>query len=129
MTEAGDRLALIVSVAVEMLATGSVAGLAPLLDENVFWQGPRPDLSCSTRSEVLGILGRGVGRRPLRVTRLEAQEVGDHVVVSVDGPDLPETPALASGASRSLVFTFRGEVVVRIESVADRDAAFRLVGS
>ena len=39
---------------------------------------------------------------PLRLTKVEVDEVGDRVVVSVEGPGLPENPALAAGAPRTL---------------------------
>ena len=123
MTEVGDNLSSLMSVVPAMLGAGGSDRLASLLDEHVVWQGLAPELVCQGRDEVLGFLGRP---RTLRLKRIEAEEFGDRVVVSVDGPGLPETPMLAAGAARSLVFTFRDHKVVRIESVASRDAAFRL---
>lgn len=125
MSEPGENLERILSATPVMLSTGSLAGIAPLLDEEVVWQGPRPELVCHGREEVMGILGRAATRR-LLPTRIEAEEFHDRVVVSVESPDLPETPALAAGAPRSLVFTFRDGKIVRIESFASREAALEL---
>lgn len=69
---------------------------------------------------------------PPRITRIEAEEFGDRVAISVEGPDFPaisesaEAQLLAPGAPRSLVFTFRAGRVVRMESLHSRDAAFAL---
>ena len=129
MADIGDHLGRIVGAWTEMAQTGSVEGLAALIDENAVWQGLLPELVCHGREEVLGMLVRGRQRVP-RITRIEAQEFGDRVVVSVEGPDFPESPdspaLLPPGAPRSLVFTFRADRVVRMESLPNRDAAFAL---
>lgn len=123
MAESGENLSLIICRLSAMQRTGSLGELAPLLDESVFWQGPQPELFCSGREEVVGVMSGGAPR-PLRLTKVEAQEFHDRVVVSVEGPGLPETPALAAGAPRTLVFTFADRKVTRIESFASRAVAF-----
>ncbi|MGD1034246.1 MAG: nuclear transport factor 2 family protein [Candidatus Dormibacteria bacterium] len=129
MSESGENLALVVSAWTGMFRSGSSDALAALLDENVVWQGLQPGLSCGDRGQVLRILGRWRSHPP-RITRLEAEEFGDRVAISVEGPDFPaisdpsEAPLLAAGAPRSLVFTFRDGRVVRMESLPSRDAAF-----
>lgn len=131
MTEIGDNLALLVSAWTGMFRSGSSDALAGILDENVVWQGLLPELVCGDRRQVLEILGR-LSRRSPRITRIEAEEFGDRVVISVEGPDFPamtdaaDAPLLAPGAPRSLVFTFGGGRVVRMESLPNRDAAFAL---
>jgi hypothetical protein len=106
-----------------MLRTGRTAELAGILAADVVWQGLRPELRCANRDQVLGVLVRNRGRPP-RITRIEAQERGAQVAVSVEGADLPEAPVELATAARSLVFTFRDGRVVRMESLPDRDAAF-----
>lgn len=126
MAEVGDNLGRIVGAWMEMAQTGNVAGLAALFDEDAVWQGLLPELACHGREQVLDLLVRGRRRVP-RITRIEAQEFGDRVAVSVEGPDFPESPAphlLPPGAPRSLVFTFSAGRVVRMESLPNRDAAF-----
>ncbi|MGD1054103.1 MAG: hypothetical protein ABR950_09795 [Candidatus Dormibacteria bacterium] len=134
MSEIGDNLAVLVAAWTGMFRSGSSQSLAGVLDENAVWQGLRPELVCSNRSQVLGILGR-MSERPPRITRIEAEEFGERVVISVEGPDFPvisdasDAPLLAPGAPRSLVFTFRAGKVVRMESLPSRDAAFALATS
>lgn len=123
MSEPGVNLGVVIAGLSDMLQAGSPHNLGPALAPSVFWQGPQPELFCSGREEVLGVMSGGAPR-PLRLTKVEAEEVGDRVVVSVEGPGLPETPALAAGAPRTLVFTFVDGKVTRIESFSSRDAAF-----
>jgi hypothetical protein len=132
MSEIGDNLVLLVAAWTGMFRSGAGEALAGILDEHVVWQGLLPELRCRDRAEVLENLSR-LRSRPPRITRIEAEEFGDRVVISVEGPDFPlisdaaEAPLLARGAPRSLVFTFRAGKVVRMESLPSRDAAFALV--
>jgi hypothetical protein len=123
----GGNLALIVAAWTEMFQSGSSGALARLLDEKVVWNGMFPDEVCNDRTEVLGILGRNLPRAP-RITRIEAEEKGDKVAVTVEGPDFPGTDRRGAGGPRSLVFTFRGGRVIRMQSFKDRGDAFQLVG-
>jgi hypothetical protein len=134
MSEIGDNLALLVAAWTGLFRSGSSEALAGILDENVVWQGLLPELRCGDRTQVLENLGR-LRSRPPRITRIEAEEFGDRVAISVEGPDCPlvsdpaEAPLLARGAPRALVFTFRAEKVVRMESLPNRDAAFALAAA
>ena len=124
MSDVGDNLATIMSAWTAMLRTGSSAELASILDPDVVWQGILADQQCHDRTEVLGILARNP-RRPPRLSRIEAQEIGDRVAVSVDGPDFPDNEVLTANDPRSLIFRFREGKVVRMESYPSRDAAFK----
>jgi hypothetical protein len=119
----GERLALIVSAWTALVREGDAGELERLLDERVTWQGVLPELVCRDRDEVLGLLARARARG-WRITRLEAQEAGDVVAISVEGPDFTATDTEAALAPRSLVFTFRGRKVVRMESFTSRHLAF-----
>jgi hypothetical protein len=78
MSKPGANLNLVLSVMVAMSRTGGTKELASILDEGVVWQGLLPELVCNGRGEVLDILGRA----PFPpITRVEAEEVGDRVVV------------------------------------------------
>jgi hypothetical protein len=79
---------------------------------------------CTGRGQVLERMAK-LRATPPRITRIEAEEFGDQVAVSVAGPDLPENEALAAGAPRSLVFSFRAQQVIHIQSFVSRDSAFR----
>lgn len=98
------------------LADGDTAALASVFAEDAVWQGIRPEQVCAGREEIVGRLGRA-GARGIRLTGLEAHELGDRVVVHAESPDLPETEDLAAGAPRSLAFTFRDGLVVRLETL------------
>jgi hypothetical protein len=127
MRDKGDNLLLILSAWVEMLRTGKPKALESILDEHVIWQGVLPDLICQNRNEVLDIMVRN-RQRAFRLTRVEAQESGGRVAVSVEGPDFPDTDWNAADTPRSLVFTFEAGKVVRIQSYLTRDEAFEEAG-
>lgn len=128
MSNPGENLNLVLGVLAAIGHTGRTKELATILEEGVVWQGLLPELVCTDRNQVLGVLGRA----PFpRITRVEAEEVGDRVAISVQSADFAEGPAgselePASG-TRSLVFSFRDGKVVRIESFPSREAAFALV--
>jgi len=123
MTEPGNHLARIVSAWSALFQRRSTDELAALLDESVVWQGLLPELMCHSREEVLHLIEH-VARRVPHITRMEAEEFGDAVAVSVEGVDFPENEVLAANTPRSLVFTFSGGSVVRMQSFASRDDAF-----
>lgn len=60
---------------------------------------------------------------------MEAEEFGDRVVLTVEGPDFGPGPAGTAleppGGPRTLVLTFEADRVVRLESFATRDAGLR----
>jgi hypothetical protein len=106
-----------------MLEDPDLSQMRELLDERVIWQGLRPELVCHDRREVLALFQRqrDVG---LRITRLEAEEVGSRVLISVESPELSAIDGvIESGAPRSLVFTFAGGRVAQIASYVSREAA------
>jgi SnoaL-like domain len=123
----GDNLALIIGAWIALFQRGSIDALESLLDEKVVWQGMFPGEVCKDRRQVLGMLVHSRSRAP-RITRIEAEENGDQVAISVDGPDFQADDRLPAGGPRSLVFTFRDGRVIRMQSLKSRDEAFRLVG-
>ncbi|MGH8299843.1 MAG: hypothetical protein ACRET5_00075 [Steroidobacteraceae bacterium] len=127
MNEPGSNLARVLAVWGEMSRSQTTAPLAEALAEDVVWQGLLPELVCHGRHAVRGVLGSARGGQPPRVTRMEAEEVGDRVVITVDGPDFGPGPAGSalgpSGGPRTLVLSFEDGTVVRMESYATRDQA------
>lgn len=119
----GDRLGLLAAAWLRLLREGDSAGLGDLLDDRVIWQGILPQQVCDGRDEVLTLIGRQL-RRQLRLTRFDAEEAGDRVAVSVASPDFPAMPDQPADAPRSLVFTFAGTRVVRMDSYPSREAAW-----
>ena len=122
----GENLALIVAALTDVLRRGSTDALQALLDEEVVWTGIFPDDICHNRQEVLDTLVRNRPRAP-RITRIEAEENGNLVAISVEGPDFQSDDRLPPGDPRSLVFTFQEGQVIRMQSLKSRDDAFRLV--
>lgn len=116
MAPPGTHLITVLRAIPAWLADGDLERLASLFAADAVWQGIRPEQLCAGRDEIVGRLGRA-GSRGLRLTGLEAHEAGDQVVVHIESPDLPETEDLAAGAPRSLAFTFRDGVVVRMETL------------
>ena len=126
MTE-GANLAAVLAAWSDLSRTGNAEALEAILDPGVIWQGLLPEQVCRGREEVLHIIA---ANRPIppRLTRMEAQESGDRVVVSVQGPDFPDNEVLRAEAPRSLVLTFHDGLVTRMESAATREAALQLAG-
>lgn len=116
MTPPGSNLAIVLRELPAWFAGGDAGRLASLFAEDAVWQGIRPEQVCEGRDEIVGRLDRGA--RGLRLTGFQAREDGDRVTVHVESPDLPETEDLAAGAPRSLSFTFRAGLVVRMETLA-----------
>jgi hypothetical protein len=128
MSKPGANLNLVLSVMVAMSRTGGAEELASVLDEGVVWQGLLPELVCNGRGEVLSILGKA----PFPpVTRVEAEEVGDRLVVIAHSADFPLGPTGTEldppSGVRSFVFMFRDGKVVKMESFPTREVAFAAV--
>jgi ketosteroid isomerase-like protein len=127
MSEPGSNLARVLVVWGEMSHNETMAPLVDVMAEDVVWQGLLPELVCRGRDQVRGVLGSARGGRLPRVTRMEAEEVGDRVVVTVDGPDFGPGPAGSAlepaGGPRTLVLSFADGRIVRMESFATRQDA------
>lgn len=116
MAPPGSHLIAVLRAIPAWLADGDTGALASLFAEDAVWQGIEPGQVCAGRGEIVSRLGRA-GSRGLRLTGLEVHEIGERVVVHAESPDLPETEDLAAGAPRTLAFTFRGGLVVRLETL------------
>jgi hypothetical protein len=102
---------------------GRAEPLAALLREDVVWQGVLPDQICRNRAEVLERMARPRGPR---LTRFEAEAIGNRVVVSVEGAEFPPLEGQPDRRQRSLVFTFADDLIVRIDSAPSRERAFEI---
>ncbi len=127
MSEPGSNLARVLAVWGEMSRDQTMAPLVDVMAADVVWQGLLPELVCHGRDEVRRVLGSAGGGRLPRVTRMEAEEVGDSVVVTVEGPDFGPGPAgsvlEAIGGPRTLVLSFEDGRIVRMESFGTRQEA------
>lgn len=116
MARSGSHLITVLRAVPAWLVDGDLEYLASLFAEDAVWQGIQSWQVCTGRDEIVERLGRA-GSRGIHLTGLEAHEDGDRVVVHAEGPDLPETEDLAAGAPRSLAFTFRDGLVVRMQTL------------
>jgi hypothetical protein len=115
-TEVGAKLALVLAAWNTIVQSGSTRDLAEMLHESVVWQGALPESVVKGRDGVLGVLADNGAPR---LTRIEAREHGDRVLLTMEGPDFPLTQGHDAGV-RSLSFTFRGGTVVRMETLGKR---------
>jgi hypothetical protein len=120
-----SNLALVLGAWNTIVQSGSTQDLAAILHEQVVWQGALPDSVSRGRVEVLGVLADNPAPH---LTRIEARERGDRVLLTMEGPDFPLTEGHRAGI-RSLVFTLRNGAVVRMETVGKRDQGARPSGS
>jgi SnoaL-like domain len=127
--EPGENLERVLSASITMFRTRSTNEIASLLDPGVVWQGVLPDQRCEGADAVLALMDRNQAQRPPRLTRVDAREFGQRVLVSVEGPDFPENGPLQAGSPRTLVFTFRDGRIGRIDSCASLEAGLALASS
>lgn len=128
MSEPGNNLARVLGIWGELWRTETMEPLVDAMAADVVWQGLLPDLVCHGRDEVAGVLGSARAGRLPRITAMSAEEVGDRVVLTVEGPDLGSDPAGTAlepeGGPRTLVLWFADGKVTRMESFATREQAF-----
>ena len=126
MPEAGENLSRVVQTWAELIRSGRAEALADIMDEEVVWQGLRPELACHGRREAARVLQSGAGQWA-RITEMSAEEAGDRVLVSVRSDSFPEGPAgpelSPGGGARSLLLTFSEGRVCRMESFPSLEAA------
>jgi ketosteroid isomerase-like protein len=127
MREPGDNLARVLAVWGEMSHSQTMAPLVDAMAEDVVWQGLLPELVCHGRDAVRDVLGSARGGRLPTVTHMEAEEAGNQVVITVEGPDFQPEPAGSvlepAGGPRTLVLSFEDGRIVRMESFATRQEA------
>src|SRR5579884_3894587 len=99
MSEPGANLSAVLAAWTELQRSGSADAMAELLDPAVVWEGVVPEARCSNRKQVLRQL-LGAGGHAARLTRIEAEERGDQVLLSVAGPDFEANEWLPAGAPR-----------------------------
>jgi ketosteroid isomerase-like protein len=126
-----DRIATVQSI-YERWAEGDFGATFDLLDQDVVFVIPPefPDAGKYLGSDAIAEYTRGFLEPWTRIT-IEAEELlpaGDSVVASV----LQRGVGDASGAETELrylqLWTFRGEVVIRLQNFRDRGAALRAAG-
>ncbi|MGH7862503.1 MAG: nuclear transport factor 2 family protein [Candidatus Dormibacteraceae bacterium] len=115
MALVGGNLGTVIRAWVEGFQLGRSASLAAMLDDEVVWQGVLPSDVCNDRGEVLEQWAHLMSHPP-RLSRFEVCEIGDQVVVRVDGPDFATDDVDSRPGPRALRFTFVNGRVVHIRS-------------
>lgn len=128
MTEPGSNLARVLGIWGDLSRSKSMTALVDALAEDVVWQGLLPELVCRGRGEVAAVLGSAGASRLAGITRMSAEEVGDRVILTVEGPSLGPSPATPTGTGpeggpRTLVLWFSGGSVVHMQSFSTREEA------
>jgi hypothetical protein len=104
--------------------------LASRLAPDVQHVGIRPGMICRNRDEVMAMIGSG-GRAP-DVDALELVAAGDHVVLSVRGPQIG-VPAVADSdvprGQATIVFTVLDGVITHMQDHVHRQDALNAVGA
>lgn len=119
-SEPGKNLNLVLSAWFAALAAGNVEPVGRILDDEVVWEGRYPGQACQTPPEVLGFLSQGISQTR-RITRLEAHEDGDDVIIVAHGPDFkdvsPDGTLLGPRPSAGMIFTVRDGRVVHMKGI------------
>lgn len=109
----GHNLARLLQAWNTVVQSGSTRDLGATLDEDVLWQGALPDSVSRGREAVLAVLE---DNEPPRLQHIEVREIGDRVLLTMEGPDFPVTKGHLAGI-RVIVFTFRDGRVTRMETI------------
>lgn len=102
---------------------GDLEAIAAGLDPDVVHQGVRPELVCNGRAAVLERIGASLDHGEIGLERLELQASGESVIVGLAGPRFREVPFL--DGELFMLFTLRGDRILRIDDYRTRDEAFR----
>ena len=116
-TRPGKNLANVLWAWSNIVRTGSTNGLADILDPEVVWQGALPGSISRGRGEVLAVLADNPAPT---LARIEVQELGDRVLLTMEGPDFPVTEGHLPGL-RCRTFTLRDGRVCRIQTLGKHD--------
>lgn len=121
----GENLQAVLGAFLDAQRTGRLDALTSLLAADVEWRGPAEGSLCANRTDVLTLLGHRFGSGGgLDVTRLEAVEDGDRVIISAWGPDLRPDDVVGPPGEAHLVFTLRDGHVVDMRGTWTREEAF-----
>jgi ketosteroid isomerase-like protein len=128
VADPGQNLALVLELWGQVSIQRTLSPLLQAMAEDVVWEGLAPDLVCRGKREVGHRLGPARGGQLPRVTRLEALEVADHVVVTMGGAGLPPAPVGddpddPADRTRSFALSFEDGKIVRLRSFGTREEA------
>lgn len=101
------------------MASADMGPIGRILDDDVVWEGRYPGQICHTPREVLHFLSNGLAQTR-RITRLEAHEDGDDVVIVAEGPDFEDVAPDGTRTPRSsagMIFSIRAGRIVRMKGI------------
>lgn len=123
-------MAIILGAIGDVARSQDIGPLAVLLDQDVVWEGVRPDQRCDGRDEAMRVIGGFFSHRRLTFDAVELQARGDTVVVGMHGPGLTGTPGDFETVGQVFhVFTLRDGAVIRWKAYLDRSEALAAVES
>lgn len=114
----------------DAIRRGDVELMKQALAPDVVHRGVRPEMICEGRDQVLALAGRHAVDLPA-VDALELVAAGEHVVLSVRGPEIGVPP---EGSDRprgqaTIVFTLRDGVIVEMQDYLRRADALAAAGA
>lgn len=119
-----SNMAIMLGALADVVRNQDSEPLARLLDQNVVWEGVRPDQRCDGRDEAMGVIGGFFTHRRLTFDAVELQARGDAVVVGMHGPGLNGTPGDFETVGQVFhVFTLRDGTVIHWKAYLDRSEA------
>ena len=128
---APSNIEIVFSDWLDAMRRGDIDLIATRLHPDVVHTGIHPDLICRGRDEVLDNLGARAAARP-QIDAIELIAAGDHVVISIRGPDVgvpaPDAEQKPRGQA-TVVFTLRGGLIVEMRDHVHREDALASVGA
>jgi hypothetical protein len=112
----------------EAIRRKDLDALARALDPDVVHEGVVPSLTCHNREEVVAQARATMDRERREIHRLELTAGPDTVVLNVAGPEFSEVGGIPLDGEIFVVFTLRGDQIVRIHDYRSREDAFRAAG-
>ena len=132
MAEEGDNLATVLGAWLDATRAGALDPLEAIMDEDISWHGIVPGTVCHGRAETIETMRRGMETLP-RITKMEAIEMGDVVVMSLTGPDFrypdwEERPELERGRPQLFMrLTLRAGRVTEMRATGSREDALERI--
>ncbi len=115
----------------DAMRRGDLDRMGSILIPDAVHRGVKPDWVCQNREEIIDNVRRQGGRVP-QINAFELLAAGDHVVLSVQGPELGapvDEEGRAFPGQACVVFTLRDGMIVRMQDYSCRSDALEAAGA